>query len=60
MAALGKYMQELLALPSPVSDADVLYTFLHTMPRDAHDAFARSNQVPFWGFFMRRVLEASV
>jgi phosphatidylinositol-4-phosphate 3-kinase len=42
--ALHQYLQDLLAMPAVVRDSDLMYAFLHTLPRDASDL---SRQTPF-------------
>ncbi len=42
--ALHQYFQDLLAMPAAVRDSDIVYAFLHTLPRDSTDL---SRQTPF-------------
>ena len=45
--ALHQYLQDLLAMPGVVRDSDVLYAFLHTLPRDVSDGAKQSAAAPF-------------
>ena len=44
MVALQQYLAQILTQRT-IQESDVLYTFLHAMPRDQHDSFLRLNAV---------------